>query len=79
MTNTVLKKKIVSYVEHVNDENILQTVYNYLNSHVIITEDEISVEDLKIIAVRKKAIMNGTEKTYTAEEVRKKLLKKLGK
>jgi hypothetical protein len=79
MTKAALKKKIVDCVEHINDENMLQAVYTILNVHVENTDYEISTNDLKIIAERRKAMMKGTEKTYTVAEVKKKILKKLGK
>jgi uncharacterized protein YpbB len=79
MTKTALKKKIVDCVEHINDENMLQAVYTILNGHVENTHYEISAYDIKMIEEQKRAIMNGTAKTYTAAEVRKKLLKKLRK
>jgi hypothetical protein len=79
MTKAALKKKIVDYVEHINDENMLQAVYTILNGHFESTDYEISAYDLKMIEEQRKTIMNGTAKTYTAAEVRRKLLKKLGK
>ncbi len=79
MTKTALKKKIIDCVAHINDENMLQAVYTILNDHVENADYEISPNDLKIIAERRKAMMSGKEKIYTATEVKRKILKKLGK
>lgn len=78
MTRTVLKKKIHNCVDHINDDKILEAVYTLLNGHV--NDDyELSSDDLKIINARRKAILSGEEKTYTVAEVKKKLLKNIGK
>ncbi len=79
MTRTVLKKKIHNCVDHINDDKVLEAVYTLLNGHVANDDYELSSEDLKIISVRRKAILKGEEKIYTVSEVKKKLLKKLGK
>ena len=78
MTRTVLKKKIHNCVDHINDDKVLEAVYTLLNGHV--NDDyELSSNDLKIINARRKAILRGDEKTYTVAEVKKKLLKNIGK
>ena len=79
MTRTILKKKIFNCVEHINDDKILEAVYTLLNGHIANEDYELSADDLKIIGGRRKAILKGEEKTYTVAEVRKKLLKKIGK
>ena len=79
MTKTTLKKKIVDCVEHINDEKILEAVYTLLNGQISNDEYELSSEDLKIINSRRKAVLKGKEKTYSVAEVKKKLLKNLGK
>jgi hypothetical protein len=78
MTKTTLKKKIVDCVEHINDEKILEAVYTLLNGQLD-NDYDLSTEDLKIIEARRKAILKGEEKTYTISQVKKKLLKNLGK
>ncbi len=65
--------------ESKNDDKVLEAVYTLLNGHVANDDYELSSEDLKIISVRRKAILKGEEKIYTVSEVKKKLLKKLGK
>lgn len=79
MTRTVLKKKIYNCVENINDDKILEAVYTLLNGHIANEDYELSSEDLKIINARRKAILKGEEKTFTVAEVKKKLLKKVGK
>lgn len=79
MTKTTLKKKIVDCVKHIDDEKILEAVYTLLNGQVSNNDYELSEEDLKVINVRRKAILKDEEKTYTIGEVKKKLLKNLGK
>lgn len=78
MTKTALKKKIVDCVEHINDEKILEAVYTLLNGQLD-NDYQLSTEDLKIIESRRKSILKGEEKTYTVAQVKKKLLKNLGK
>jgi hypothetical protein len=79
MTMTIAQSKVelAQKVLQTQDKQILKAVELIFSQAE--EEFELSVNDLKIIAARKKAIMNGTEKTYTIAEVRKKLLKKLGK
>jgi hypothetical protein len=79
MTKTNLKKKIVDCVEHIDDEKILEAVYTLLNGQVSNDDYELSSEDLKIIDARRKTVLKGEEKTYTVAQVKKKLLKNLGK
>ncbi|MBK6836193.1 MAG: hypothetical protein IPG89_18790 [Bacteroidetes bacterium] len=79
MTLTVLKKKIYNCVENINDDKILEAVYTLLNGHIANEDYELSSEDLKIVTARRKAILKGEEKTFTVAEVKKKLLKKVGK
>lgn len=79
MTKSSLKKKIVDCVEQIDDEKILEAVYTLLNGQVSNDDYELSAEDLKIIEARRKTILKGEEKTYTVSQVKKKLLKSLGK
>ncbi len=79
MTKSTLKKKIFDCVEHIDDEKILEAVYTLLNGKVSNIDYELSKEDLKIIESRRTAVLKGEEKTYTVAQVKKKLLKNLGK
>jgi len=79
MTKSNLKKKIVDCVEHIDDEKILEAVYTLLNGQVSNDDYELSAEDIKIIDARRKSVLKGEEKTYTVAQVKKKLLKNLGK
>jgi len=79
MANANLKKRIVDCVEHIDDEKILEAVYTLLNRQVANSDYELSAEDIKIINARRKAVLKGSEKTYTVAQVKKKLLKNLGK
>lgn len=78
MGKSDLKKKIVDCVEHIDDEKILEAVYILLNGQVD-HDYELSAEDIKIIEARRKSVLKGEEKTYTVAQVKKKLLKNLGK
>ena len=60
-------------------EKILEAVYTLLNGQVANSDYELSAEDIKIINARRKAVLKGSEKTYTVAQVKKKLLKNLGK
>jgi hypothetical protein len=79
MTKSTLKKKIFDCVEHIDDEKILEAVYTLLNGKVSNIDYELSKEDLKIIESRRTAVLKGEEKIYTVAQVKKKLLKNLGK
>ena len=79
MAKSNLKKKIVDCVEHIDDEKILEAVYTLLNGQVSNDDYELSAEDIKIIDARRKSVLKGEEKTYTVAQVKKKLLKNLGK
>ena len=79
MTKTVLKEKIHQCIEHIDDNSLLEAVYTILNKHSTQYDFKLSSEDLKIINKRRKAILSGKEKTYTVKEVKKKLLKSIGK
>lgn len=79
MTTVALKKKIFNCIENIDDNKLLEAVYTILNGQVPNNDFELSPRDIDIIEVRKKAIKSGKEKTYTVAEVKKKLLKNLGK
>jgi hypothetical protein len=79
MGKSYLKKKIVDCVEHIDDEKILKAVYTLLNEQVDNNDYELSAEDIKIIDARRKTVLKGNEKIYTVAQVKKKLLKSLGK
>ena len=79
MTKTTLKKKIYECIDHIDDNKVLEAVYTILNVHTYENEFELRAEDINIIEERRKLIIKGKEKTYTVAEVKKKLLKDLGK
>ncbi len=79
MTTTALKKKIHQCIDHIEDNKILEAVYTIINGHASHDNFELSVSDIKIIEARKKAVKKGKEKTYTVAEVKRKILKNLGK
>ncbi len=79
MTTSKLKTKIRKCIDNIEDDAILNAVYTILNAHTLQDDFELSTEDLKIIEARKKAVKLGQEKTYTVAEVKKKILKNLGK
>lgn len=79
MTTISLKKKIYHCIENIDDNKLLEAVYTILNGHVVNDEFELSSDDIGIIEKRKKATKNGLEKTYSVSEVKKKILKNIGK
>jgi len=79
MAKTALKKKIYECIDLIDDDKVLEAVYTILNAHTFENEYELSSEDIKIIEERRKSIIKGKEKTYTVSEVKKKILKNLGK
>lgn len=79
MTTSALKKKIQQRINTINNNDVLEAVYTILNNTSATTNFELSDDDIKIIKARKKAIKNGTEKTYTVAQVKKKVLSNLRK
>ena len=79
MTTISLKKKIYHCIENIDDNKLLEAVYTILNGHVVNDDFELSLEDISIIEKRKKAVKNGSERTYSVAEVKKKILKNIGK
>ncbi len=79
MTKTLLKKKIYECIDHIDDDKLLEAVYTILNGHTTQNDFQLSQNDIKIIEARKKSILKGQEKTYSVAEVKKKILKNLGK
>ena len=79
MTTTALKKKIQDCINSIENNEVLEAVYTILNKHVLLNDFELSSADLKIIEERKKSIKNAGEKTYSVADVKKKILKNLGK
>jgi hypothetical protein len=79
MTTIALKKKIHECVDNIDDSKLLDAVYTILNTRVHSNDFELSKEDIEIIEGRKKNIQKGKEKLYTVAEVKRKILKNLGK
>ncbi|PBQ30631.1 hypothetical protein CNR22_02200 [Sphingobacteriaceae bacterium] len=79
MTTTELKKKIHKVVDGIDDAKLLEAVFTILNANAQPDEYSLSDEDLRIIEERKIEYKSGETKVYTVEEVKKKILKNLGK
>jgi hypothetical protein len=79
MTTTALKKKIYKYIDH-TDEKILQIVYTILEEHIKLKEGEehlLSDIDLKELDSRWENYKKGQSKTFTLDEAKKEINKKL--
>lgn len=79
MTTTTLKKKIHKYIDS-TDERILQVVYTILEEHIKLKEEEehhISDSDIKEFDRRWENYKKGNVKTFSLEETKKEISKKL--
>jgi hypothetical protein len=79
MTTAALKREIQKTIENINDNHLLEAVYTILNNATNYTNYELSREDMNIVEERKRNYKAGKMKTYSVAEVKKKILKNLGK
>ena len=79
MTTTTLKKKIHKYIDS-TDERILQVVYTILEEHIKLKEEEehhLSDSDIKEFDRRWENYKKSNIKTFSLEEAKKEISKKL--
>jgi hypothetical protein len=79
MTNATLKKEIHKVIDNIDDNQVLEAVFTLLNARRPQSDYELSENDIKIIEERRSNYKKGKTKTYTVSEVKKKILKNLGK
>ncbi len=79
MTNSTLKKEIHKVIDNIEDNQVLEAVFTLLNVTRAQNDYELSENDIKIIEERRSNYKKGKTKTYTVSEVKKKILKNLGK
>jgi hypothetical protein len=79
MTNATLKKEIHKVIDNIDDNQVLEAVFTLLNVRRPQSDYELSENDIKIIEERRSNYKKGKTKTYTVSEVKKKILKNLGK
>ncbi len=79
MTASALKKEIKNAIEAIDDKRILEAVYILLNNNVQRNSYFISDADMRLVEEREAEYKSGKTKTYTVEEVKKKILKNHGK
>lgn len=79
MTTTTLKKKIHKYIDS-TDERILHVVYTILEEHIKLKEEEghqLSDSDIKEFDRRWESYKKGSSNTFSLEEAKKEISKKL--
>ncbi|MEO5642447.1 MAG: addiction module protein [Bacteroidia bacterium] len=76
MTKTVLKNKLVKTIGQVQDEKLLQGIYNFLNSHLHAENYELTDEDKAELDNRMSRHKAGLDKSYTWEEVKDRVRKR---
>lgn len=79
MTTTTLKKKIHKYIDS-TDERILHVVYTILEEHIKLKQEEehrLSDSDIKEFDRRWESYKKGSSKTFSLEEAKKEISKKL--
>ncbi len=76
MTKAVLKNKLVKTISQVQDEKLLQGVYDFLNSHLHADEYEMTDEDKAELDKRMARDKAGLEKGSSWEEVKARIRKR---
>ncbi|MBK6834956.1 MAG: addiction module protein [Bacteroidetes bacterium] len=79
MKTSTLKKEIHLAIDHTKDNEILEAVYTILRKSAKDEEEQItlSAEDIKELDRRWDSYKNGKSKTYTLEEAKKEIRKKI--
>lgn len=79
MTSDTLKRKIVSAIDNIDDEEFLKGIYTILNNKIGNTDFEYANELKEELEIRSQYIKEGNAKLMTVNEVKIKLIKKLVK
>jgi Mg2+ and Co2+ transporter CorA len=78
MTKAALKKEITRAVSKIDDEKFLEAIYTIIQNSTV-KSYSIPEEELMILNDRRAKYLSGKSKTFTPEEVKKKLLKKINR
>ena len=78
MTKAALIKEITKAVSKIDDEKFLEAIYTIIQNSTV-KSYSISEEEFMILNDRRAKYLSGKSKTFTPEEVKKKLLKKINK
>ena len=76
MTKAVLKTKLQKAIDELEDEAMLEALYNVVYAHLHSNEEELSDEEKKILDERIARHDAGQEKGYTWAEVKRKIRSK---
>ena len=79
MTTATLKKEIQKVIESIDDNHLLEAVFTLLSCNLKQNSYDLTEQEIKIIEERKALYKGGKSKTYSVNEVKKKILKNLGK
>jgi hypothetical protein len=79
MKTSALKKEIIKTIETMEDINLLEAVHTLLSRQVKPHHYQLTEEDISIIEESEAEYKSGTAKTYTVDQVKKKILKKYNK
>ena len=77
MTTNILKNEISKALNSINDKSFLEAIYTIINTRLENYDYELTEADKKVLDDRKMEYKNGKVKTYTVNEVRKKVLKNI--
>jgi hypothetical protein len=77
MTTNILKNEISKALNGINDKSFLEAIYTIINTRLENYDYELTEADKKVLDDRKMEYKNGKLKTYTVNEVRKKVLKNI--
>ncbi len=79
MTTAALKKEITKVIDTIEDENFLQAIYTIINNRNPRYDFELNDDDKQLLMEQETEYKSGKAITYTKEQVRKMVLKNLGK
>lgn len=79
MKTAILKKEIIKTIETMEDIHLLEAVHTLLSRQINPHHYRLSDEDISIIEESEAEYNSGKTKTYTVEQVKKKILKKHNK
>lgn len=77
MTTAILKSEITKALDNIQDKSFLEAIYTIINTRSETYDYELNDADKKVLDERKKLYQSGKAKTYSMNEVRKKVLKNL--
>ena len=76
MTTSALRKNLHKFIDEINDEDYLKSIYTILSDKFSEPDIEYNADLKKLLDERKEKHQRGEGKTYTWPEMKKKILRK---